>query len=262
MMTHFRRGVAGFCLVLGGAVVSTQAFAAKCTATTYLGGTYGLLVGGNSLLANATGGKYLTGALTFNSSTCTISGANITGGNNGASTTQSVTGTYALNGDGTITISLNPADQSPTQIYVVGVSLSNREAVGIEMDGSAAATIVLTPQIWFKQPSPIYTNASLAGRFSIVCNGLGSSKDDLNYVTFDGNGNLTGQNPYDYDGAIGDLPYSGVYSVNPDGTFSGALFNNYSEYTFNGVIDARGLEVKYIYNRAGFGELVACHGRQ
>jgi hypothetical protein len=227
-----------------------------------MGGTYGLLVGGNSLQANAAGGKYLSGALHFNSSTCAISGANITGGNNGASTTQSVTGNYSLNADGTITINLNPADLSPTQTYIVGVSRSNWEAVGIETDGSAAATIDLTPQVWLKRQSPVYTNSSLVGLFSIVCNGLGSNKNDLNYVTFDGNGNLSGQNPYDYDGILGNAPYTGSYTVNPDGTITGVLFDAYSQYTFNGVIDAKGVDVKYIYNRAGFGEIVACHGRK
>jgi hypothetical protein len=261
-MSHFRLIVACGCLFLGAAGLSTQALAGTCTAANYLAGTYGLLVGGNSLAQNAAGGKYLTGALTFDNASCTISGANITGGNNGASTTQGVTGTYARNTDGTVTIFLYPADKSPTQVYVVGVSRSNWEAVGIETDGSAAATIDLTPQIWIKQPSPVYTNASLVGRFAIVCNGLASNKDDLNYVSFDGNGNLSGQNPYNYDGAIGDAPYTGNYTVAPDGTLSGTLFGAYSEYTFNGVIDAKGIEVKYIYNRAGFGEIVACHGRK
>jgi hypothetical protein len=262
MTAHVKRIIASLCLALAVAGFSPQAGAANCKAGKFLAGTYGLLVGGNSLAQNATGGKYLTGALTFNKFACTLSGAHITGGNNGASTTQSVTGTYALNSDGTITISLSPADKSPTQIYVVGVSQSNWEAVGIETDGSAAATIDLMPQVSISQPSPVYTNASLVGRFAIVCNGLASYKDDLNYVSFDGKGNLSGQNPYDYDGAIGDSPYAGSYSVNPDGTLSGVLFNAYSEYTFNGVIDARGLDVKYIYDRAGFGEIVACHGRK
>jgi len=260
MSVYFRWVLTFACVAIGGTWFSTQAFAGTCTAANYLAGSYGLLVGGNSLAANASGGKYLTGALNFNSVSCTISGARITGGNNGASTTQSVTGTYALNSDGTISIFLYPADKSPTQAYIVAVSQSNWAAVGIETDGSAAATIALTPQVGIKQASPTYTNSSLVGRFAIVCNGLASYKDDLNYVSFDGKGNLSGQNPYNYDGSIGDLAYTGSYSVAPDGTLSGVLFNNYSDYTFNGVIDAKGIEVKYIYNRAGFGEIVACHG--
>jgi len=262
MMADIRRIIACGCLATGATWFSTEAVADTCSAANYLSGTYGLLVGGNSLATNAPGGKYLTGALAFNSTSCTIYGANITGGNNGASTTQIVTGTYALNTDGTVTIFLYPADQSPTQVYIVGVSLTNWEAVGIETDGTAAATIDLTPQVWLKQPSPIYTNGSLVGRFAVVCNGLASYKDDLNYVYFNGQGKLAGRNPYDYDGSIGDLPYNGSYSVAQDGTFSGILFANYSEYTFHGVIDAKGAEVKYIYNRAGFGNIVACHGQK
>jgi hypothetical protein len=262
MMAHFRLIISCVFLAIGGTWFSTQAVAGTCAAGSFLAGTYGLLVGGNSLAPNAAGGMYLTGALTFNNATCTISGANITGGNNGASTTQSFTGTYARNKDGTITIILYPADQSPTQVYIVGVSQSSWEAVGIETDGAAAATIDLTPQVWRNQPSPLYTNASLAGRFAVVCNGLASYKDDLNYVTFDGNGNLAGQNPYDYDGAIGNSPYTGSYSVAPDGTLSGVLLQGYSEYSFAGVIDTKGFDVKYIYYRAGVGNIVACHGRR
>jgi hypothetical protein len=221
-----------------------------------------LLVGGNSLEPNAAGGKYLTGALHFNNVSCVVYGGRITGGNNGASTTQVVTGTFAHNQDGTTTIFLYPADKSATQVYIVGVSQSTSAAVGIETDGSASATIALTPQVGVGQTSPTYTNGSLVGRFAIVCNGLGSYKDDLNYVSFDGKGNLSGQNPYDYDGSIGNLAYTGSYSVAPDGTLSGVLFNNYSDYTFHGVIDSKGFDVKYIYNRAGFGNLVACQGQK
>jgi hypothetical protein len=262
MAVYVRRFIACGLLAMGGTWVSTQAAAGTCSAAYYLKGTYGLLVSGNSLAANAAGGKYLTGALNFNSTSCTITGSNISGGNNGAAATQSVTGTYGLNTDGTMTIFLSPADKSPTQEYIVGVSQSNWEAVGIETDGSAAATIDLTPQVWNRQPSPIYTNASLTGRFSVSCNGLASYKDDLNYVKFDGKGNILGQNPYDYDGSIGDLPYTGSYSVAADGTLSGVLFNTYSQYSFRGVIDDQGIDVKYIYNRAGFGNIVACHGRK
>jgi hypothetical protein len=262
MMAHIRRVIACGFLATGATWFSSGAVAGTCSAANYLSGTYGLLVGGNSLATNAPGGKYLAGALTFNSTSCTIYGANITGGNNGASATQIVTGTYASNADGTITIFLYPADQSPTQVYIVGVSVTNWEAVGIETDGSAAATIDLTPQVWIRQPSPIYTNGSLFGRFAVVCNGLASYKNDLNSVYFNGNGKLGGMNPYDYNGSIGDLPYKGSYSVAPDGTLSGVLFANYSEYTFHGVIDAKGAEVKYIYYQAGVGNIVSCHGRK
>jgi hypothetical protein len=229
---------------------------AACIGGRSLTGYYGLLVGGNSLTPNSTQGKYLSGAVRFDGK-CGLFGANLTGGIDGAVGTASVTGNYGQNSDGTVTVTLHLSDGSPAQNYIVGVSQSTTAAVGIETDGSATATIHLAPQ---RNNAPAYTNASLAGRFAVVCSGEAAYKDDLNYVTFDGQGNLSGQNPFNVNGFIGNAPYVGTYTVTPDGTFQGVLLGSYSQFTFNGVIASRFAEVDYTYVQAGVGEIVACSG--
>jgi hypothetical protein len=214
--------------------------ALACTGGRNLIGYYGVLIAGNSLQSNA-GGKYLSGGI------------------NGTFSNTSVSGTYDTNADGTISIAWNLSDGSATQTYIVGVSASDKEAVGIETDGSSTATILLEPQ---RVNTPAYTNASLTGQFAVVCSGLGESKADLNWVNFDGNGNLSGQNPFNVNGWIGDAPYTGTYTVSPDGTFQGVLQGNYDAYSFTGVIEDKFLQVQYTYYESGSGEIVACSGKK
>ncbi len=231
--------------------------ALACTGGRNLIGYYGVLIAGNSLQSNA-GGKYLSGAIRFNGA-CKLSGVNMNGGINGTFSNTSVSGTYDTNADGTISIAWNLSDGSATQTYIVGVSASDKEAVGIETDGSSTATILLEPQ---RVNTPAYTNASLTGQFAVVCSGLGESKADLNWVNFDGNGNLSGQNPFNVNGWIGDAPYTGTYTVSPDGTFQGVLQGNYDAYSFTGVIEDKFLQVQYTYYESGSGEIVACSGKK
>ena len=78
-------------------------------------------------------------------------------------------------------------------------------------------------------------------------------------MTFDGNGNQTGVDPYD-NGSYGDNPYTGTYTVNSDGTFSGGFSGAYSLYTLTGVIDNGGSEIEYTYDYQGQGGVVSCYG--
>jgi hypothetical protein len=230
---------------------------ASCVGGSSLVGYYGVLIGGNSLTP-IMGGKYLSGAIHFDGR-CGLTGAHLTGGINGSLSTASVTGSYALNANGVVSITFNLSDGSAAQTYMVGVTQSTKEAVGIETDGSATATIDLTPQ---RISPPAYSNASMIGTFAVVCSGLAAYKDDLNLVTFDGQGNLSGQNPFDVDGFIGTAPYTGTYTVLADGTFQGVLAGSYSEYAFSGVIDNKLGEVQYTYAAAGVGGIVACSGKK
>jgi hypothetical protein len=230
---------------------------ATCVGGRSLVGYYGVLIGGNSLTPNM-GGKYLSGAIRFDGK-CGLTGTHMNGGINGSVSTTSVTGTYGQNADSTITVTFNLSDGSPAQTFLVGLSQSTKEAVGIETDGSATATIDLQPQ---RINTPAYTNASMVGTFAVVCSGLAAYKDDLNFVTFDGQGNLTGQNPFNVDGFIGSSPYAGTYTVFPDGTFQGVLLGSYSEYSFSGVIDNKLGEVEYTYAASGVGGIVACSGKK
>ncbi len=192
---------------------------ATCTGGGRFMGGYSILVAGNSLTSNK-GGKYLSGALNFDGK-CGFTGSNISGGVNGVVSTVSVTGTYNTNKDGTISLTMTPSDGSVVQTYIVGYSVTMRKASGIEMDGSATATIDLQAQLNSVPNS--YTDASLRGTFASTCSGLAASKNDVNYFTFDGAGDLHGANPYDRNGSIGIGHVTGQYTVRPDGTFQGSL---------------------------------------
>ena len=104
--------------------------------------------------------------------------------------------------------------------------------------------------------TPAYSNASLNGTYAAFCSG---SEVDLNWVTFDGNGGQIGVDAYD-DGAFGDSPYIGTYSVNADGTFTGNFSGIYSIFTMTGVIDNGNSEIEFSYDQSGVGGVVACVG--
>ena len=224
----------------------------KVSNSTALSGYYGLLVGGGAVSGG--GGKYLSGSLFFNGSGG-LTGTNITGGINSTVSTSTATGTYTVNSDNTVTINLILSGQTATQTYVVGVAQGGLEALGIENDGTADATIDLQAQL---EPSSLpYSTASLNGTYSVTCSG---SEVDLNYVTFDGNGNVSGVDPYASENSQGDNPYTGTYSVNSDGTITSQLSGNYSAFSFTGAIDNWTSEVAYIYQESGNGEVVSCLG--
>ncbi|MGB8831976.1 MAG: chitobiase/beta-hexosaminidase C-terminal domain-containing protein, partial [Candidatus Sulfotelmatobacter sp.] len=224
-----------------------------CLGGPALNGWYGILISGGT---NGGSGEYYSGAVNFNGA-CGLSGTNINGGIGTAITDTSVTGTYGQNSDGTYNLTLNLANQSSPLTFTIGVSSSGTKAVGIESDNTSAATIDIESQLTTLTGG--YSTSSLTGTYSVSCSGSGV---DLNYVTFDGNGNLNGVDPYDNNGSQGNSPYSGTYSVNSDGTFSGSLTGSYSPYSFTGVIDNGVTEIQYTYNQSGNGGVVACSGRQ
>ena len=88
----------------------------------------------------------------------------------------------------------------------------------------------------------------------------GGNVAELNYVTFDGHGNLTGVEAYNNNGTVGqDTITGGTYSVNGDGTFSGSLSGS---YTFNGVMEKGVSQIEYTYSLPGTGGVLACVGKQ
>jgi hypothetical protein len=222
-------------------------------------GWYGLLVSGPSSTAGA-GGKYLTGALYFDGKG-NVSGTNVNGGVNGQVGNTSATGTYVANTSGTnagtLTITLKLANQSAAQTYTVSVRQTSFEAVGIETDGSAEATIDLQSQIVFWNNS--FNASALSGTFAAVCTGNPGNYAQLNYVTFDGKGNLAGVNPYDDNNIEGVNPFAGTYTVNSDGTFSASTAPTVS---ITGVIDTFYTEIEYTYSIAGQGEIMSCVGKK
>ncbi|HEY6767681.1 MAG TPA: hypothetical protein VI386_23255 [Candidatus Sulfotelmatobacter sp.] len=222
-------------------------------------GWYGLLVAGPSATTGA-GGKYLTGALYFDGKG-NISGYNVNGGINGQVGNTSVTGTYVANTSGaiagTLTVNLKLANQTAVQTYVVSVRQTTFEAVGIETDGSAIATIDLQNQIVFWSNS--FNNAALSGTFASVCTGNPGNYAQMNYVTFDGKGNLAGIDPYDDNNIEGVNPFAGTYTVYPDGTFSAVTAPTVS---ITGVIDTFYTEIEYTYALSGVGEIISCVGKK
>jgi hypothetical protein len=219
-----------------------------------LAGYYGFVVGGNA--QSGGGGKYLSGSIYLNGAGG-LTGNSVNGGINEQYGNTSVTGSYSVNPDNTISVTMNLANQTTAQTYVVGVSESGNEAIGIENDNTAIATIDLQNQLW-PSSTPPYSNASLNGTYAASCSG---AEVDLNYVTFDGNGNITAGVDAFYDGWYGDNPYTGTYTVNGDGTFSGNFPGPiYDIFTMTGVLDNGTAEIEYTYYQSGVGGVVSCVG--
>lgn len=246
----------GFCAIAAfGLARPGQAWAYGCPGGSSLYGPYSILVAGHPP-ANG-GGKFLSGVIDFDGQ-CHVTGGDVNGGINGAVSNNSVTGAYALNPDNTVSLTLNLSGQGQPQTYIVGISRTSAGAAGIETDGTAIATVSLQAQLWGFG----YNQRILQGAFAVSCNGEPGGYSDLNYVTFDGQGHLSGTDVYNNGGNQGDLPYTGQYTVNPDGTFTATLNGSFSIYQLTGVIDLVTTEIKYTYTLTGAGEIVACTGRK
>lgn len=247
-------------LCLGSPVAFSQT---SCpTSLASLNGWYGLLVSG-STVATTPAPKYLAGALLFNGAGG-ISGSNVYSGSGASST---ATGTYVANSDCTLTLTLK-IGTAAAQVYSVGVAAGVAtaiEAVGIETDASAVATIDLQAQNSTNTTALNFTSSSLNGTYAASCVGPLSASSDLNLVTFS-NGTLSGTDPYNNGGgfATSNVPYTGTYAVNSDGTFSGSLVVLGTNFNFYGVTTAAGRDVKYMYsnvvNGAPTGGFASCSG--
>ncbi len=217
--------------------------AAGCAASpSSLNGWYGMLVSGSTVGAGATP-KYLTGALLFNGAGA-ISAQHVY---SGAGVDVAATGTYVVNSDCTVTITLTLSGGTP-QVYTVAIKQS-KQAVGIETDANAVATIDLQPQYATVTTGLNFTGSSLNGTFAASCSGPAGSYTDLNLVTFT-SGALAGTDPYNNGGTyqVSNNPFSGTYTVNSDGTFSGSLTVDGTNFDFYGVISNLNAKVEYIYS--------------
>jgi hypothetical protein len=99
-----------------------------------------------------------------------------------------------------------------------------------------------------------FTNSSLNGTFAASCIGPATQQSDLNLVTFS-NGSLAGTDPYNNDGSAqtSNDPYTGTYTINSDGTFSGSLVVAGTPFDYYGVISNSGAKVEYIYSAVSNG---------
>ena len=221
--------------------------AAKCALAPP--GGYGVLVSGYDTTTLAT--KFLTGVLSVDTS-CVITGE-VTGGFGGAATNSAVTGTYAVNADGTGTITLNLSNDPVIETFAVSLTRVQNGAIGLESDASAAATIVMTRQI----TAPPYDLTSMAGVFASSCySAFGSA---LDFLTFDGAGNVTGTEVSSINGVQATSVIGGSYAVNTDGSFTASLT---SGSVLNGMITNVGKLISYSTILQGATDAVGCTGHK
>jgi hypothetical protein len=233
-------------LVLGWLFTPSVGHAACATSVASLHGWYALLVSGNNLVDGS--GKFLAGALFFNGAGG-IAATHVYGS---AGAVTSATGNYVANSDCTLTITLSVGSVAG-QVYTVGITSTGNEAIGIEVDALAVATIDLQAQYAAFTTGTNFNAASLNGSYLANCsNGLNS---DLNLAAFN-NGSFSGTDPYNNGGgnfAVANVPYSGTYAINSDGTFSGSLVVLANPFDFYGVISAAGAKIEYFYTNVSGG---------
>ena len=232
--------------------------AAACiTTAASLKGWYGMIVSGQTTAASPVA-VFLSGAVLFDG-VSKLSGSNIYGS---AGSRNSVTGTYSVNTDCSLTVDMTVG--SSTATYSIGVKLSG-EAVGIETDANAVSTISFKPQYKTYTTGLNFTGSSLNGTFAASCGGFLGAYSDVNLVTFS-NGTLTGTDPYNNDGSfvVANNPYSGSYTVNSDGTFAGTLVVSGTSFNYYGVISNANSTVDYFYTNVANGvatdAIAACAG--
>jgi hypothetical protein len=218
---------------------------ATCAGGQVLTGSYSLNVAG----ANTSGvPKYLSGVVSFNGA-CAISGTALVGEPGvPAAFNASVTGSYAQNADGTVSLSLNLPNVSAAETYVVYISQISGDALGEETDPSAVATIGLKPQVAGKNPPLSYSNTTLQGQWTASCRGAAGSFSDLNVFSGDGNGNLVnGIDDSNNNAQFFDEPYTGTYAVQANGVVTGNVTVAGSVYDFAGAVSTNGNVFDYVY---------------
>jgi hypothetical protein len=214
-----------------------------------------MLVAGSSLTSGY--GKYMTGSLFFNGS-CVVTAQNVNGGINGRYANSTATGTYAAAPNNSIAMTLRLPGQSQVQTFTLGVSTTAVGGFGLETDGTAVATISLKPQ---SLPIGGYTPAMLKGTFQLSCIGTDDSYSDMNTMSFDGAGGVTGVDVYNNEGSQGSAPITGTYTVAGDGTFMAVLRNNFAGYSLTGVLTRNANYMDYTYDVDGTGGVAACSGQ-
>jgi hypothetical protein len=253
MNTKFISKLSASLVLLSWAVGGHAATSSCAVSTASLKGSYGLLISGQTT-ASTPKTEYYAGAVTFDG-VKSISGANIYGS---AGAHNSLTGSYSVNSDCTVAISINIGGTS--YAYTVALKATG-EAAGIEVDKSAVSTITLKPQM-----TSAFTNASLNGQYTASCGGFLGAYSDLNLVTFN-NGTLSGTDPFNNAGnfAVANIPYTGSYTVNSDGTFSGSVLVEGTVFDYFGVISNSNSQVQYFYTNDSNGSptnaFSSCTGR-
>jgi hypothetical protein len=274
MMKRLSLLTAGVAMLTLAAPLSARSATTTCLSGGSLKGSYGLEVAGFTTSL----GKFLNGVVTFNGA-CGFTGSVTIDENSTVQSFVSISGAYSGNtSDNTISISFTLPGEVVPETYQVGLTPLFSEAVGIETDSSAVATISLKAQNY----TGTYNKSSLYGTFSVSCIGAASASSDLNYVTFGapnttsgGYGTISGIDYYHNGMTVGTLPYVGLYEVGSNGAFGGEVSvgtatitaNTAYNFGFSGVIDNNLQEIQFNYSTAAapgvppFGN-VACHGKR
>jgi len=218
------------------------------TDVTSLHGAYAMLITGGTLSTSTP--KYQVGVVAFDGSG-TLSG----NGYGAAGQHTTISGSYVQNADCTFTIDFTSGVVSPAT-YTVALDDSG-QAVGIEVDATAVANIAFKPQATKPGAGMSFNSSSLNGTYGLSCSGPLTQSSDVNLVTFT-NGSLAGTDPYNNAGvfAASNVPYSGTYSVNGDGTFNGQLTVTGTAFFFYGAVIPATSELIYIYENSSGGKPV------
>ena len=242
-MTTLFRKCAAAAVVLAWFCLPSIASAQTCTTTlASLQGWYAMLISGATPASTPTP-EYLTGAVFFDGAG-NVSGTNIY---SGTGTDSAVTGTYVLNTDCSLTLTMT-IGSGAAQVFTVGVRSSTNEAVGVEVDASAVATIDLQAQYSTYTPGLNFALSSANGTFAANCLNFLTNSSDLTLATFS-NGTITGTAAYNNGGVFvtSGAPYTGNYTVNTDGTIVGNVTIGGTSYGVYGVLSNANSEIEYVY---------------
>ncbi len=228
---------------------------AACVGGSTLSGYYGMEVNGQT--PNGTG-KFLNGVVYFNG-TCALQVTATIGENQTVNSFVTFLGTYTTNPDNTIAITFTPPGAAAPETYSVVFTPVFNEAIGIETDNSANASIDIKAQLYPAYGNHnVYNNASIKGTWAAVCSGAQGVDSDLNFVTFDGStsylgvfGNVTGINNSSDQYNNLEVSVAGPYGVNSNGTFGGYTVAGSATVGFSGVIDNNLNEIQYNISTAG-----------
>ena len=215
------------------------------TSAASLNGWYAMLITGGNVSAGTP--KYQVGAILFNGAGG-LSGSHVYASNGAVS---AATGTYVQNADCSFTVFLTVGSTLST--YTVAIKTGG-EAVGIEVDATSVANISFKPQYATVTTGLNFTAASANGSWAASCSGPLSSSSDLNLVTF-ANGSISGTDPFNNAGTFvsSNVPYTGTYTLNTDGTFAGALVVEGTNFDYYGVLGTSNTEIEYIYENVANG---------
>ncbi len=254
LRTPFYLALAGFAAF---GLAAPSVAHATCTGGSTLTGYYGMEINGQTPTGD---GKFLNGVVYFNGS-CALQVTATIGENQTVNSFATFLGTYNTNPDGTIAITFTPPGAAAPETYDVGFTPVFNEALGVETDSSATASIDLKAQNYPASGNHnVYNNASLKGKWASTCSGGAgnTSVSDANIISFDGSysfegayGNVTGIDDSNDFYAFVPGGVAGPYGVNSNGTFGGYAVVGTVTVGFSGVIDNNLNEIQYNLSTAG-----------